>query len=217
VGTDGATRDSPPAPARRPGPQMSGPSDFRPEHSEYRAAGEFASEDLPYHADWRGSLEKLPWALDEEARSGWSTSTRIFFADHNSKYRDLKLLMPREGAMFWTDNMCIPLHAQNPKDAMTLMDFYYQPQVQATLDYYLDYVCPVPHARQVLLHPSGWAAATLKELQPVIGLPPSVTANAPTVFPSQRYTQLSRNYYQFKNQEELSAWNNLFLPITQGT
>jgi hypothetical protein len=32
-----------------------------------------------------------------------------------------------------------------------------------------------------------------------------------------RYTQLSRNYYQFKNQEGLSSWNNLFLPITQGT
>ena len=55
---------------------MSGPPDFRLEHSEFRAAGEFASEDLPYHPDWRGSLEKLPWALDEEARSGWSISTR---------------------------------------------------------------------------------------------------------------------------------------------
>ena len=46
--------------------------------------------------------------------------------------------------MFWTDNMCIPMYAQNPKDAMTLMDFYYDPQVQAVVEYYDDYVCPVP-------------------------------------------------------------------------
>ncbi|HLQ54789.1 MAG TPA: extracellular solute-binding protein [Streptosporangiaceae bacterium] len=151
---------------------------------------------------------------DTVVSQAWSGD--IFFADLNSKYRDLKLLMPTEGAMFWTDNMCIPLHARNPKDAMTLMDFYYQPQVQAVLDYYLDYVCPVPGAREVLLHPTGWAAATLKELQKTIGLPPTATANAPTVFPSHQQMQLSRNYYQFQNQEELNAWNALFLPITQG-
>jgi spermidine/putrescine transport system substrate-binding protein len=151
---------------------------------------------------------------DTVVSQAWSGD--IFFADLNSKYRDLKLLMPREGAMFWTDNMCIPAHAQNPKDAMALMDYYYQPQVQAVLDYYLDYVCPVPAARQVLLHPTGWARQALAQLRPQIGLPPSVTADAPTVFPSNEYIKLSRNYYQFRNQEELTAWNNLFLPIIQG-
>jgi len=44
--------------------------DFRIENSELRAEDEFAefsSEDLPYYADWHGSFEKLPWALDDEA------------------------------------------------------------------------------------------------------------------------------------------------------
>jgi hypothetical protein len=27
----------------------------------------------------------------------------------------------------------------------------------------------------------------------------------------------SRAYYQYKSQDELTAWNNLFVPITQGT
>ncbi len=140
----------------------------------------------------------------------------IFQADLNSKYRDLKLLIPSEGGMFWTDNMCIPMYSQNPKDAMTLMDYFYDPQVQAVVEYYNDYVCPVPAAKQVLLHPTGWAAQALKELKPEIGLPTSVTADAPTVFPNAEYVRLSRNYYQYKSQEELTAWNNLFLPITQG-
>ena len=41
---------------------------------------------------------------------------------------------------------------------MTLMDYFYSPESQAVVEYYNDYVCPVPDAKQVLLHPSGWAA-----------------------------------------------------------
>jgi spermidine/putrescine transport system substrate-binding protein len=139
----------------------------------------------------------------------------IFQANLNSKYSDLKLVIPDEGAMFWTDNMCIPLHAQNPKDAMTVMDYYYDPGVQAVVEYYNDYVCPVPGARQVLERPSGWAKSVLDEMSKSFGLPTSVTANAPTVFPTPSYDERSRPYYQFKNQNELNAWNDLFLPIIQ--
>ena len=141
----------------------------------------------------------------------------IFQADLNSKYKNLHLLIPSQGGMFWTDNMCIPAQAQNPRDAMTLMDYFYQPQVEAVVEYYNDYVCPVPGAKQVLLNPTGWAAQALKEMKPEIGLPPSTTADAPLVFPTQQYIQNSRSYYQYKSQEELTAWNNLFLPITQGS
>ena len=140
----------------------------------------------------------------------------IFQADLNSKYKNLKLLIPNEGGMFWTDNMCIPMYAQNPKDAMTLMDYYYDPNVQAVVEYYDDYVCPVPAASQSMLHPSGWTAQTLSALKAAGGLPFAQTAAAPTIFPTQQYIKNSRPYYQYKSQEELNAWNNLFLPITQG-
>jgi spermidine/putrescine transport system substrate-binding protein len=140
----------------------------------------------------------------------------IFQANLNSQFKDLKFVFPKEGAMSWTDNMCIPQGVQNPKDAMTLMDYYYRPEVQAVVEYYLDYVCPVPSAKQVLLNPSGWAEKTLKKMQPSIGEPTSVTAKAPTVFPDSHVVALSRPYYQYKNQNQLTAWNNLFVPITQG-
>ena len=151
---------------------------------------------------------------DTVVTQAWSGD--IFQADLNSKYRDLALLIPDEGGMFWTDNMCIPMYAQNPRDAMTLMDFYYQPDVEAVVEYYDDYICPVPTAKQALLSPTGWAAKALKELAPEIGLPTSKTAGAPTVFPTPAYVKNSRPYYLYKSQEELTAWNNLFLPITQG-
>lgn len=140
----------------------------------------------------------------------------IFQADLNSKYSDLKFVMPQQGAMFWTDNMCIPLYAQNPHDAMTVMDYYYEPDVQAVVEYYNDYVCPVPAAKQVLENPTGWAKGALDEMSKAFGLPLSVTANATTVFPTSQTENLSRPYYQYKSQDELNQWNNLFLPIIQG-
>ena len=141
----------------------------------------------------------------------------IFQADLNSKTRNLRLLIPDEGAMFWTDNLCIPMNAKNPKDAMMLMDYYYSPQVEAVLEYYNDYVCPVPASKQVLLDPSGWAKTALNDLNAEVGLPASDTADSPLVFPTEQDIKNSRSYYQYKSQEELTAWNNLFLPITQGS
>ena len=151
---------------------------------------------------------------DTVVTQAWSGD--IFQANLNSKYADLKMMVPEQGMMFWTDNMCIPLYAQNPKDAMTVMDYYYDPQAQAVVEYYNDYVCPVPAAKQVLLNPTGWAQQALKDLKPEIGLPTSVTANAPTVFPTEEYLKQARNYRTYKNAEEVKAWNDLFLPITQG-
>jgi spermidine/putrescine transport system substrate-binding protein len=115
--------------------------------------------------------------------------------------------------MFWTDNICIPLHAQNPKDAMALMDYFYQPQVEAVVEYYNDYVCPVPGARQELLSPSAWAATTLAAMKSEIGQPPSYTADSPLVFPTPQYQARSKNYFQFENTAQLAAWNRLFVPI----
>lgn len=140
----------------------------------------------------------------------------IYQANLNTKYKDLVLMIPKEGLMMWTDNMVIPLYAQNPKDAMTLMDYYYSPVTQSVVEYYNDYICPVPAAKQELLHPTGWNKATLAALKPEIGLPTSATADSPIVFPSGREASLTRTYYQFKNQEEINAWTSLFLPIIQG-
>jgi spermidine/putrescine transport system substrate-binding protein len=152
---------------------------------------------------------------DTVVTQAWSGD--IFQANLNSKYADLKIMVPEQGMMFWTDNMCIPLYAQNPKDAMMLMDAYYSPDMQAVVEYYNDYVCPVPSAKQVLQNPTGWAADTLKAMKPEIGLPTSVTANAPTVFPTADYVKQARSYFPFNHPEELTAWNNLFVPITQGS
>ncbi len=150
---------------------------------------------------------------DTVVSQAWSGD--IFQANVGGNH-NLALLIPNEGGMFWTDNMCIPMYSQNPKAAMKLMDFYYDPQAQAVVEYNAEYVCPVPAAKQVLLNPTGWAQQALKEMAPSIGLPTTTLANSSLVFPTAASIKNSRSYYQYKSQEELTAWNNLFVPITQG-
>ena len=140
----------------------------------------------------------------------------IFQANLSTKYKNLVLMIPKEGLMIWTDNMIIPLHAANPLDALTCMDYFYSPLTESVVEYYNDYICPVPEAKQQLLHPTGWNKAALKALQSEIQLPTTVTADSLDVFPSPARIKLSLPYYPFKNQEEITAWNNLFLPIVQG-
>ena len=119
--------------------------------------------------------------------------------------------------MFWTDNMCIPLYASNPKDAMTLMDFFYDPQVQAVVEYYNDYVCPVPAAKQELLHPTGWAQQALAETASGDRAAHVGDGKRAHGLPDRGVRQeLSRNYTPLSDPEALKAWNSIFLPITQG-
>ena len=60
-----------------------------------------------------------------------------------------------------------------------------------------------------------WTADALTELKPVIGLPFSTIAHAPTIFPTPQQEKVSLPYYQYKSQDELNEWNNLFVPITE--
>jgi len=121
------------------------------------------------------------------------------FQANLSGYKNLKVVIPTEGAMLWTDNMCIPLYAADPLDAMTYMDYVYDPSVQAVIEDYNNYVCPVPAAQNIIKD-------QLKD---------PVVANSPTVFPTADMISKTRAYYTYKNQEDLKAWNDLFLPIAQ--
>jgi spermidine/putrescine transport system substrate-binding protein len=107
----------------------------------------------------------------------------------------LQFCVPDEGVIIWTDNMCIPIGAENPVDAITYMDYVYQPDVQATIEEYVNYICPVPSAKDVI--------------------DPSL-ANSPLIFPTEQDLAKTHTYYVFKTPEEQSQWNALFQPIYQG-
>jgi len=132
----------------------------------------------------------------------------IFQTNLSGDSQGLQFLVPPEGALIWTDNMCIPKNAQNPVDAMTYMDYVYQPDVQAMIEEWVNYICPVPSAQAIVeadaATASGGTATYLNDV-----------AKSPLVFPSQADVDKLHSYRVLTADEQVT-WNNLFQPIYQG-
>jgi spermidine/putrescine transport system substrate-binding protein len=116
---------------------------------------------------------------------------------NNSGYPHLKFVVPKEGMMVWTDNMLIPLHAQNPVDALKWMNFYYQPKIAAEVADWVNYVTPVPDAKAILL-----------KSDPGVG-------KSPLVFPTAAMNAKAKQYFVYKDYSDFEAWTNTFNPIIQ--
>src|SRR2546430_17564480 len=72
------------------------------------------------------------------------------FLQNLSSGTDLRFVSPREGGNMWTDNMMIPRRAQNPVDAMMLMDRDYRPAIAALPPEALNYIPPLPAAQPLV-------------------------------------------------------------------
>jgi spermidine/putrescine transport system substrate-binding protein len=124
----------------------------------------------------------------------------IFYAATYQGYDTLKVVMPEDGAMFWTDYMLIPYTAENPLDAMTYMDTVFDPKVAAEIEDYVGYVCPVPSAQEIIRN----------------DLNDPTVANSPTVFPTPKIIAITHKYPSWADPRVVTAWNNTFVPIFQG-
>lgn len=63
---------------------------------------------------------------------------------------DLQFIVPDEGANLWSDNMLIPINAENKANAEALMDFVYQPDVAAEIAAWVNYITPVEGAQEAM-------------------------------------------------------------------
>ncbi len=126
----------------------------------------------------------------------------------NASGSNLKFVVPKEGCPLWTDNMCIPAHAQHPRDAMTYMDWVYQPKIATMLAEYINYITPVPATQQLIL--ADAKAATNADDRTFY----TQLATSPLIFPSKAdYAKLHR--YRVLDPAEETVWNGLFEPIYQ--
>jgi spermidine/putrescine transport system substrate-binding protein len=75
----------------------------------------------------------------------WSGDMVQLQADHPG----LKWVQPKSGAMIWTDNMLIP-KGGNVFAASTLMNWFYDPKIQAEVEDYVNYIPPVVGTKQAL-------------------------------------------------------------------
>jgi spermidine/putrescine transport system substrate-binding protein len=63
---------------------------------------------------------------------------------------DIKWVAPEEGLGLWSDNMMVPVRADHKTNAEKLMNYYYEPEVAATLSAWVNYICPVDGAQEAM-------------------------------------------------------------------
>jgi spermidine/putrescine transport system substrate-binding protein len=117
-------------------------------------------------ADWMKAIEKIKGAAesgqirrftgndyardltsgDAVAVIGWSGDAVQLQADNPN----LEWRMPTEGCMLWSEDMVIPIGAPNATAAEAFMNYVYEPEVQANIAEYVNYVTPVEGVKEVL-------------------------------------------------------------------
>ena len=77
---------------------------------------------------------------------GWSGDSVQLQADNPN----IRFVAPETGVHLWTDNMQVPVGAPEAFTAQKFMDFVYQPEVQADIAEYVNYICPVDGVKEIL-------------------------------------------------------------------
>jgi spermidine/putrescine transport system substrate-binding protein len=90
-------------------------------------------------------IKELPKG-DSHAVLGWSGDAVGLEVDT----KNVKWRQPDVGYMVFTDSMQVPVGAPHAFTAEKLMDFYYDPEVQAKVTAYMQYVPPVKGVTEIL-------------------------------------------------------------------
>jgi spermidine/putrescine transport system substrate-binding protein len=120
---------------------------------------------------------------------------------------DIKFVVPKEGATYWTDNMAIPLNAKHPLDAITYMDYVYRPDVAADLVEAIAYITPVPAAREQLQARAAKASGKDRETLDYL-------EKSPLIFPTEQDLANVKRYRALTVEEE-QVWDGIFQPLVQ--
>ena len=114
--------------------------------------------------DWLAAIDKIGAAVDSGqirkvtgneytedltsgnvvASVGWSGDAYLIGRD------DVEWRRPDEGCNLWFDMMAIPAGAPNTAAALEFMNFAYEPEVQADIAEFVNYVTPVAGVKEIL-------------------------------------------------------------------
>jgi spermidine/putrescine transport system substrate-binding protein len=134
--------------------------------------------------DYTGPLAKG----DLSACMAWSGDVVQLQPDNPNLHWNL----PETGGDIWTDNMLIP-KGGNVFTASTYMNFVYDPKIQALIEAYINYICPVKGAKAEMLK-----------------IDPSLAKNT-LIFPTDKMLDnvVIFDAAALDNQKYLEAWQNL--------
>jgi spermidine/putrescine transport system substrate-binding protein len=106
----------------------------------------------------------------------------------------IKLVLPDAGCMIWSDNLMIPNKASHKTNAEKLINYFYDPTVAATVEDYVNYICPVKGTKEALMK-----------------LDPDV-ANNPLIFPDDA-TLAKTHIFRGLSQKEEDKYNKSFQAV----
>ncbi|MFG2656172.1 spermidine/putrescine ABC transporter substrate-binding protein [Streptomyces sp. NPDC048425] len=109
---------------------------------------------------------------------------------------DIEFVVPEEGGELWAESLMIPNLADHKRNAETLIDYYYRPEVAAKLATWVNYVSPVPAAREILADSKDKDTAALAE--------------DPLIFPDdtmRRRLAIARDITSKERPELAKRWN----------
>jgi spermidine/putrescine transport system substrate-binding protein len=67
-----------------------------------------------------------------------------------AKHPNIEFVLPKEGGIFWSDDMLVPVGAEHPYTAELFMNYVYDPKVQADITEYVQYISPVKGVRGII-------------------------------------------------------------------
>ncbi|GAA0555259.1 spermidine/putrescine ABC transporter substrate-binding protein [Paractinoplanes ferrugineus] len=131
------------------------------------------------------------------------------FQKNVSEGRNFEFVIPQEGGTIWTDNMTIPITAKSPVDAQTLIDFFYRTDIAASLAEYINYVAPVPAAKEQIKKDA--AKLTGEDRAAMLQV-----ADSKLVFPAAAEYAKLHYYVSFQTADEQANFQKTFEPIVLG-
>jgi spermidine/putrescine transport system substrate-binding protein len=166
-----------------------------------------------YDQEYIGALQRG----DVWISQAWSGD---IFQARQLGHPELRFILPEEGAMLWTDNMMIPLHAAHPVDAMTYIDFVYHPEVAAMIADWVWYITPVPAAQPIIRERFGDPVVAdshlvFPEAASLGAPPPPIPDDSGTLGITPSGQPPLRRYYVFRSADELATWRRFFGPIVE--
>jgi spermidine/putrescine transport system substrate-binding protein len=84
---------------------------------------------------------------DAIAVTAWSGDITQLNAENGDRW---EFAIPDSGGTLWSDNLMVPIGARHKANAETLMNYYYDPTVAATVAAYVNYICPVQGAQEAM-------------------------------------------------------------------
>lgn len=118
---------------------------------------------------------------DALASTAWSGDITQINFENGDKWG---FAIPDAGGTLWSDNMLVPIGSPHKKNAETLMNYYYDPEVAAQVAAWVNYISPVQGAREAME-----------------AIDPELVDN-PYIFPTEEFLQNVRVFRSLDPSEE---------------